>query len=131
SYSPCVARPCITIQVRRRFAEMAEAPDPAPVGVHGPVSMANAETTFWFHSDASFARHKQEEARRGKKKPRPRGCRGRGGSRNDQRGDQLPRFSAAPRISPSEAPESELPYCSTASFSSAISRALIDRPRRR
>jgi len=40
-------------------------------------------------------------------------------------------FSAAPRISPNDAPESEDPYCSTASFSSAISRALIDRPRRR
>ncbi|MFT7523183.1 MAG: hypothetical protein ACI92A_001040 [Candidatus Paceibacteria bacterium] len=40
-------------------------------------------------------------------------------------------FSAAPRISPSEAPESDDPYCSTASFSSAISRALIERPRRR
>ena len=31
-------------------------------------------------------------------------------------------------MSPSEAPESDEPYCSTASFSSAISRALIDRP---
>jgi len=38
------------------------------------------------------------------------------------------RFSAAPRMSPSDAPESEEPYCWTASFSSAISRALIDRP---
>lgn len=38
-----------------------------------------------------------------------------------------PRFlSAAPRMSPSEAPESDDPYCATASFSSAISRALID-----
>ena len=40
-------------------------------------------------------------------------------------------FSAAPRISPSDAPESDEPNCSTASRSSAISRALIDRPRRR
>src|SRR5690606_24975180 len=35
-------------------------------------------------------------------------------------------FSAAPRISPSDAPESVEPYCATASFSSAISSALID-----
>src|SRR5258708_39852365 len=38
-----------------------------------------------------------------------------------------PRFlRAAPRISPSDAPESDEPYCATASFSSAISRALIE-----
>src|SRR5690606_34280677 len=36
------------------------------------------------------------------------------------------RFSAAPRISPSEAPESVEPYWATASFSSAISSALIE-----
>src|SRR6185312_17023273 len=36
-------------------------------------------------------------------------------------------FRAAPRISPSEAPLSEEPYCSTASFSSATSRALMER----
>ena len=35
-------------------------------------------------------------------------------------------FRAAPRMSPSEAPESDEPYCATASFSSAISSALID-----
>ena len=35
-------------------------------------------------------------------------------------------FSAAPRMSPSEAPESVEPYWATASFSSAISSALID-----
>src|SRR5690606_8892543 len=35
---------------------------------------------------------------------------------------------AAPRMSPREAPESADPYCSTASFSSRISMALIDRP---
>ena len=29
-------------------------------------------------------------------------------------------FSASPRMSPSDAPESELPYCATACFSSAI-----------
>ena len=33
---------------------------------------------------------------------------------------------AAPRMSPREAPESEEPYCATASFSSLISRALIE-----
>ena len=37
-------------------------------------------------------------------------------------------FSAAPKMSPNDAPESDEPYCSTASFSSAISRALIDTP---
>src|SRR5580700_6798961 len=37
-------------------------------------------------------------------------------------------LSAAPRMSPSDAPESDEPYCATASFSSEISRALIDRP---
>ena len=31
-------------------------------------------------------------------------------------------------MSPSEAPESDEPYCATASFSSAISRALIESP---
>ena len=31
-------------------------------------------------------------------------------------------------MSPNDAPESDEPYCSTASFSSAISRALIDTP---
>ena len=36
-------------------------------------------------------------------------------------------LSAAPRMSPKEAPESVDPYCSTASFSSANSNALIDR----
>src|SRR5690606_23387518 len=36
------------------------------------------------------------------------------------------RLSAAPRMSPSEAPESVEPYWATASFSSAISSALID-----
>ena len=36
-------------------------------------------------------------------------------------------LSAAPRMSPSEAPESDEPNCLTASFSSAISKALIDR----
>ena len=35
-------------------------------------------------------------------------------------------FSAAPRMSPSEAPELVEPYWATASFSSAISSALID-----
>src|SRR5262249_30955767 len=37
-------------------------------------------------------------------------------------------LSAAPRMSPSEAPESVEPYWATASFSSAISSALIDTP---
>jgi 3-methyl-2-oxobutanoate hydroxymethyltransferase len=36
---------------------------------------------------------------------------------------------AAPRMSPSDAPESEEPYCATASFSSAISSALTDTER--
>ena len=35
-------------------------------------------------------------------------------------------LSAAPRMSPSEAPESDEPYCATAAFSSAISSALIE-----
>ena len=35
-------------------------------------------------------------------------------------------FRAAPRMSPSEAPESEEPYWATASFSSEISRALME-----
>ena len=35
-------------------------------------------------------------------------------------------FSAVPRMSPSVAPESADPYCAMASFSSAISSALID-----
>ena len=35
-------------------------------------------------------------------------------------------LSAAPRMSPSEAPESAEPYCAIASFSSATSSALID-----
>ena len=38
---------------------------------------------------------------------------------------------AAPRISPSDAPESAEPYCATASFSSAISSALIESVTRR
>jgi hypothetical protein len=38
---------------------------------------------------------------------------------------------AAPRMSPSEAPESEEPNCSMASFSSAISSALTDSETRR
>src|SRR3546814_3345019 len=36
-------------------------------------------------------------------------------------------FSASPRISPSDAPESEEPYCATACFSSAICNALIEK----
>src|SRR5215469_10202717 len=35
-------------------------------------------------------------------------------------------LSAAPRMSPREAPESDEPNCATASFSSATSRALIE-----
>src|SRR5258706_13245667 len=38
------------------------------------------------------------------------------------------RERAAPRMSPRLAPESDEPYCATASFSSATSRALIERP---
>src|SRR6185437_3390054 len=37
-------------------------------------------------------------------------------------------LSAAPRMSPSEAPESAEPYCASASFSSATSSALIETP---
>src|SRR5947209_16552890 len=41
-------------------------------------------------------------------------------------GSESPRaFSAAPRMSPSEAPESADPYCAIASFSSSTSSALI------
>jgi hypothetical protein len=40
-------------------------------------------------------------------------------------------FSAAPRMSPSDAPASVEPNCATASFSSAISSALIEMPIRR
>ena len=40
-------------------------------------------------------------------------------------------FNASPRMSPSDAPELTEPYCATASFSSAISSALIERPIRR
>ena len=36
-------------------------------------------------------------------------------------------FSASPRMSPSEAPQSDEPYCSTACFSSAIWRALTEK----
>src|SRR5438270_2159393 len=36
-------------------------------------------------------------------------------------------LSAAPRMSPSEAPESDEPYCATACFSSAICRAFTEK----
>src|SRR6185437_12896661 len=38
----------------------------------------------------------------------------------------VPRLSALPRMSPNVAPESEEPYCATASFSSAISSAFTE-----
>ena len=39
-------------------------------------------------------------------------------------------LNAAPRISPSDAPASEEPYCSTASFASVISLDLMETPSR-
>src|SRR3546814_5373273 len=39
----------------------------------------------------------------------------------------LPAFSASPRMSPSDAPESDEPYCATACFSSAICSALTEK----
>src|SRR3546814_14126175 len=49
--------------------------------------------------------------------------------RRKRRKDQsfLPAFSASPRMSPSDAPESDEPYCATACFSSAICNALPEK----